>query len=465
MHDCEPVQEPRATPEEPPSGVPLRGKGRSRPVGLAVVGRLANRTKSPHRANGDWRSMMTQQAAFTDFNPMESPHRENPHLFYKWSRTEQPICFSPTLNAYVVTRYDDIKSIVDDPDTYSSSNAIPVLWQNPEPVVEARHGIIPEAATVVNTDEPQHAPLRKVLDHAFSGRRIRQRLPLMRTRSAELVDQFAGAHRADLVSAYADPYVQSIVSDVFGIPAEDNDRVQGWTNDYLTLLNPMVGVEEKVAAARRMHDYERYIDALAEQRRTSPRDDFMTDLVHGTDMVPAVSRDDLHYMFRGLRFAGHDTTRDLMTSTLLLLLDNDRRLWEMVRADRPVLQQVIEETLRRDAPHRGLMRVTTRDVEIGGTPLPAGTSLLLLFGSANRDESRFAAPDEVRLSRANIHEHLAFGSGIHQCPGAQLARTEVRTAIETLLDRLPDLRLAPGYEPSYVASFFFRGLERLEVTW
>lgn len=314
-----------------------------------------------------------------------------------------------------MTRYDEIKSIVDDPDTYSSSNAIPVLWQNPEPVVEALQGIIPEAATVVNTDEPQHAPLRKVLDHAFSDRRIRRRMPLMRTRSAELVDQFAGAHRADLVSAYADPYVQSIVSDVFGIPAEDNDRVQGWTK-------------------------------------------------HGTDMVPAVSRDDLHYMFRGLRFAGHDTTRDLMTSALLLLLDNDRQLWEMVRADRPALQQVIEETLRRDAPHRGLMRVTTRDVEIGGTPLPAGTSLLLLFGSANRDETRFAAPDEVRLSRANIHEHLAFGTGIHQCPGAQLARTEVRTAIETLLDRLPDLPLTPGYEPSYVASFF-RGLERLDVTW
>jgi cytochrome P450 len=396
---------------------------------------------------------------------MVSPHREDPHLFYKWSRSEQPVSFAPALNAYMVTRYDDIKAILDDPDTYSSANALPVMWTNPPEVLEALDGLAPEASTVVNTDEPAHAALRQVLNHAFSGRRVRQQLPAMKARANQLIDDFLPRDTADLVGQYSDPYVQLVVSLVFGIPAEEVDKVQSWTDDYMLLMNPLAPVHGKVAAARRLHDYQAYIDAMAEDRRKNPREDFMSDLVHGSDTFPPVSHGDLHYMFRGLRFAGHDTTRDLMTSTLLLMLDSGRALWEKAQANHGTLPRIIEEALRRDAPHRGLMRVTTREAALDGITLPAGTSLLLLFGSANRDGTRFPAPDEVDIDRPNVREHLAFGSGIHQCPGSQLARTEVRVAIEALLDRLPELHLADSYSPTYIASYFFRGLERLDVAW
>ncbi|MCE0764605.1 cytochrome P450 [Pseudonocardia kujensis] len=408
---------------------------------------------------------MTSTTDVHEFNPMVSPHRENPHLFYKWSRAESPITFAPPLNAYMVTRYDDIKAVVDDPETYSSANSVPVMWSNPPEVVEALDGLIPEAETIVNTDEPAHGPLRDVLNHAFSGRRVRQQIPAMTARSNELVDAFLSGDRADLVGQYADPYVQLVVSLVFGIPREDVEKVQGWTDDYMLLMNPLAPVDGKVAAARRLHDYQHYIDQMADDRRAHPREDFMSDLVHGGENFPPVSHADLHYIFRGLRFAGHDTTRDLITSTLLLMLADDRKLWEKAQADRRSLPRIIEETLRRDAPHRGLMRITTREVTLGGTTLPAGASLLLLFGSANRDETHFPNPDVADLDRPNVREHLAFGSGIHQCPGAQLARTEVRIALETLLDRLPDLHLVPGFTPTYIASYFFRGLERLDVNW
>jgi cytochrome P450 len=129
------------------------------------------------------------------------------------------------------------------------------------------------------------------------------------------------------------------------------------------------------------------------------------------------------------------------------------------------IPRVTEEALRRDAPHRGLFRITTRDTELGGVALPAGTPLLLLFGSGNRDETVFGDPDAVDLDRANVRDHLAFGRGLHVCPGAPMARTEIRVALETLLRRLPNLRLAHDYEPTYIASYFFRGLERLDVTW
>lgn len=408
---------------------------------------------------------MTSTTGLHEFNPMISPHREDPHLFYKWSRDESPLTFSPPLNAYMVTRYDEIKAIVDDPETYSSANSIPSIWMNPPEVLEALEGLVPEGETVVNTDEPGHTELRKVLNHAFGGRRVRQQVPAMTARANELIDAFFPGGQADLVGQYADPYVQLVVSLVFGIPAEDVDMVQEWTDDFMLLMNPLAPADGKVAAARRLHDYQAYVEEMAADRRAHPREDFLSDLVNGGDAFGPVSHEDMHTMFRALRFAGHDTTRDLMTTALTLMLGNDRKLWTQAQGDRRILARIVEEALRQDAPHRGLMRITTREVTLNGTTLPEGTSLMLLFGSANRDETRFTDPDAVDLDRANVREHLAFGSGIHQCPGAQLARTEVKVAIEILLDRLPNLHLAPDFAPSYIASYFFRGLESLDVGW
>jgi cytochrome P450 len=168
---------------------------------------------------------------------------------------------------------------------------------------------------------------------------------------------------------------------------------------------------------------------------------------------------------RAARVAGFDTTRDAITATVLIMLENpgvrERILADPARA----IPRLTEEALRRDAPHRGLFRITTREVELGGTALSAGAPLLLLFGSGNRDETVFARPDEVDLDRPNVRDHLAFGRGLHSCPGAPMARAEIRVALETLVRRLPGLRLADGYRPVYIASYFFRGLESLDVTW
>lgn len=154
-----------------------------------------------------------------------------------------------------------------------------------------------------------------------------------------------------------------------------------------------------------------------------------------------------------------------MTATILLALGDPTARRRITEDPTRALMQATEEALRRDAPHRGLFRVTTREVELGGTMLPQGSPLLLLFGSANRDETVFPDPDAVDLDRSNVHEHVAFGRGLHQCPGAPLARAEIRVALPTLFDRFPDLRLAPDWSPTYIASYFFRGLESLRVTW
>jgi cytochrome P450 len=176
--------------------------------------------------------------------------------------------------------------------------------------------------------------------------------------------------------------VQAVISAVIGFPAEDTARIQAWTDDVNMLWNMLAPVEARVESARRMADYTRYLQALIDDRRAHPREDLISDLVHGANGYPGVPDAYVHNMIRGAaRVAGFDTTRDAITATVLIMLENpgvrERILADPARA----IPKLTEEALRRDAPHRGLFRITTREAELGGALLPAGSPLLLLFGT------------------------------------------------------------------------------------
>jgi cytochrome P450 len=408
--------------------------------------------------------LMPDGAAF-DFNPMTSPHREDPHVFYRAAR-DRPVTFSPSIGAYLVTRYADLVAVLEDPQTYSSKAALPMIYDSPPEIVAVlRAGHVPETTMVVNEDEPDHIRFRRVFDAGFTGARVRAMVPLMRVRAGDLIDLFADG-QADLVAGYAIPFVQAVISAVIGFPAEDTAQIQAWTDDVNLLWNMLAPVEARLESARRMADYTRYLQALIDERRAHPREDLISDLVHGANGYPGVPDEYVHNMIRGAaRVAGFDTTRDAITATALIMCENPGIRDQVLADPGRTIPRLTEEALRRDAPHRGLFRVTMRDVELGGTRLPAGAPMLLLFGSGNRDEAAFAHPDDVDLDRPNVRQHLAFGRGLHSCPGAPMARAEIRVALETLIRRRPGLRLADGYQPTYIASYFFRGLESLDVTW
>ncbi|MFI1400895.1 cytochrome P450 [Streptomyces sp. NPDC020681] len=400
-----------------------------------------------------------------DFNPTVSPHREDPHLFYRAAR-KRPVTMSPSMGAYMVSRYADIKTVLDDPDTFSSTAALPKIYDNPpEVVAELEAGNVPETTMVVNEDEPRHKQMRALFDAGVSGARVRMLLPLMKQRADELINGFTGG-TADLVSEYAFPYVQTIINAVIGFPPEDSELIQGWTDDLTVLWNPFTPVEDRVASARRVGDYTRYLQEQIDDRRANPRDDMISGLVHGANGFPGLSDDYIHNIIRGAaRVAGFDTTRDAITATVFVALRNPDVVTMIAKDPIRTITKVTEEALRHDAPNRALGRITTREVELGGTVLPQGSVLLLLFGAANRDETVFPDPDAVDLNRPNVHDHVAFGKGLHACPGAPLARAEIRVALQTLFASLPNLRLAEDYEPTYIASYFFRGLESLRVRW
>ncbi|WP_420593788.1 cytochrome P450 [Deinococcus sp.] len=399
-----------------------------------------------------------------DFNPMLGRDRQNPYLFYAEAR-ELPVAFSPSIGAFMVSRYADLQTVLDDPATYSSRAALPTSYGvSPELDAELRRGNVPETAMVVNDDGETHRWTRRVMDAAFTGARVRALGPLMRSRAAELIAGLPSGG-AELVADYAAPFVRTIIQAAIGLPEADTAQLQVWSDEQVVAINPLAPMEDRIEAARQLGEYTRYLQVLIDERRQHPRDDLISDLIHGGNGLPGLDDDRVHSIIRAVRVAGFDTTRDAITMTLFSLLQ-DREAYDRVVAD-PArnLSKLVQEVLRREAPHRGLFRLVTRDTELGGTALTAGSVLLLLFGSGNRDETVFADPDRLDLDRANAHKHLAFGQGLHVCPGEPVARAEIRVAVETLLTARPGLRLAPEYTPTYIASYLFRGLERLDVTW
>lgn len=399
------------------------------------------------------------------YNPMIAPHKDDPFPYFRWARDHEPVVFHPVLGAYLVTRHETVRMVAADPARFSSRRSLPIhIDMQPPEVAEILAETGDATSVLVEADGAEHKRLRDIWHRMLHGVRVNRIRPRIAELAVELAAGLAGRGRADLVADFAQPLVRSVIGELLGIPHDERDQVYGHAMDGLIWANPLAPMADRIAAARRHVAADGYFRELRDRCRAEPKDDLVTLLATVDDLpgTPLV-QSDFTSMIRQFYGAGIDTTRDTITSTVYSMLVEG--LWDKAVADRAIIPDAVEETLRRDAPHRGLLRTTTEDVVLDGVALPAGSRLLLLFGSANRDERRFTDPDSFELHRENLREHVAFGHGPHACIGAHLARTEARLAVEVLTRRLPELALADGYEPSYVGNFFFRGLERLDVTW
>jgi cytochrome P450 len=401
-----------------------------------------------------------------DFDPFVEPHQENPFAFFSWARDHAPVTYVPALGAWMISRYEDVVRVLNNTELFSSQNALAVLDRdNPPEVLEILSGTVPIAPVIVHYDPPDHALHRAVWRRLFRGARISGLKPRMHQIAEDLVDSFAGAGHADLVGQFARPYILLSMCAIVGIPEGDHERVAAGDRSFLTLLVPNVDVATKKQAAKQYVDFDRYLLDLIERRRIHPADDMLTELAALIDNPdePFTVADALMFI-RGLFAAGTHTPADAISATLLNTL-SDREHWERMLADPSAIPHMIEETMRRDAPHRGLMRLTTRDIELHGVHLPAGSAIFPMLGSANRDGDHFDEPDTFRPARDGARTHVAFGHGPHDCVGAHLARTQGRIALTVLTSRLPVLHLAPDFTPAHYRDWFFWGLDRLDVTF
>jgi cytochrome P450 len=345
---------------------------------------------------------------------------------------------------YSVTRYKDAEAVLRDPDTFSSS-------------INARHigQFMGDLILAMNGEE--HRKYRNLVAKAFRASQLeRWDATLVRPAIHRLLDAIAPAGRADLVETVTSRYPIEVICGIVGVPLEDARQFAQWAEDINT--GPL-WPDRGHAASRAMVDYLR---PLVEDRRANPTGDFLSDLVHSEVDGEQLTDGKIYGFLRLLLPAGGETTFRVMGNALYALLTHPDVL-DDVRANRELLFDVIEETLRWETSVTQVSRVAARDTEVAGCPIAAGSPVGVITASANHDEERFEDAAEWKLGRPAQH-HLAFGTGPHQCLGMHLARLELRAGIDAVLDRLPNLRLDPARaSEAVIEGYAFRGPSSLPV--
>jgi len=402
-------------------------------------------------------------AAYNPFNP---EFLRDPHAFFSRARREAPVCFNPVFNMWLVTGYDEVMKVCEDPVLFSSKNKVdPPNDVRPE-VLEI---LAKEGYSVVlqlfNSDPPEHDRISALVYQGFTPQSLQAALPGIRALANALVDRFVSEGRAELRSAYADPLPLSVILDYIGVPRADHPQIRIWDDWWARLFTSAHAIEEQLQAVRQVVAYQKYFDSLINARRAAPRDDLTSRLTaaraEGHEPLRNV---EILWQFMGLLAAGHATTTDALTNLLLVVL-REREWWAALEADPRQIPSFIDEGLRFVNPVLGLPRIATRDVELGGVTIPAGGQVLVSFCSANRDSKLTPHADRFDPSREGVSRHLGFGRGIHHCIGARMSKNMMTVAIEVLRERLPRLRLEAGYTPEHTVHPFLWGLARLPVEW
>jgi cholest-4-en-3-one 26-monooxygenase len=355
---------------------------------------------------------------------------------------------------WVVSRYDDVQRISRDWTGFKNA---------PNPFLPEAAELLDDATSLllISIDPPEHTKLRKLISRGFTPRRINDLAANVRTRIDAVIDAVADRNECDLVRDIAIWLPLHVIADLVGVPEADRKRVFEWTE--LTFgFDSAVTAEERQGAAAEMFAY---ADALCAERREHPRDDLMSVLLAADVDGEKLTDLQLAFFFLLLQNAGSETTRNLITTGTVALLEHPDEL-ERLRSDLSLMPTAIEELLRYASPVMHFTRTATKDAVIAGTKIREGEHVLIVYASANRDERAFSRPDEIDITR-DPNDHVAFGAGgPHFCLGAHLARLESTVMFEAILTRFEGLELAadPATLPR-VNSNFIDGFAEMPISW
>ncbi len=393
-----------------------------------------------------------------EFNPLDPETRRDPYAAYERGRRDFPVFVHEGLPLRVasVFRYEDVQAILRD------SSA----WSSEFPIGRQSQGLEDEGPpSMIGMDPPAHDRLRSLVNKAFTPRIVQRREPRMREVADELIDAALEAREVDLVEALTYPLPVIAIAEIIGVPAEDRAQFKRWSDQAIANLGLvfLAGADpDRMARQRRLFDeMGDYFVPLAEERRTKPREDLLTGLVHAEHEGSKLSHDEMLAMLVLLLVAGNETTTTLIGNAALELMAHPGDA-KRLRDDPSLLPAAIEEVLRFSSPVQFDPRRATRPVELHGVHIEPDTYVLCWIGSANRDEKVFERPDVFDIGRAK-NPHIGFGFGTHYCIGANLARLEARIAIGTLLERTRHFERV-GNEPLPLhPSPVFKGVKSLPV--
>jgi cytochrome P450 len=395
--------------------------------------------------------------------------QESPFGFNARLRREAPVYRDPHTGIFLVSTYALCLEALKDWQVFSNrfGVALGASGSNVDPeLAETIERGWPPVDTMLTADPPEQKRFRSLVNKAFSLRRVDAMGPRMEELCEELIDGFAADGRVELRARFAVPLPLTIISEQLGVPREDLGTFKKWSDGFVAQLGGMASHEQQIEAAKLIVEFQHYFAERLEDRRKSPRDDILSDLVHARveGERPLDTAESLSIL-QQLLVAGNETTASTICEGMWLFATHPEQL-EKVRRDPELVDNAVEEVLRLTTPTANMWRRTLRDTELGGVAIPQGSMVLLRYASANRDEAVFPDPDRFDVERANAAEHMAFGYGIHFCLGAQLARRELQKSFRALVRRLPNLRLAPGAPPPrHSPNILLRGMESLELAF
>jgi cytochrome P450 len=356
-------------------------------------------------------------------------------------------------DAWLATRYSDVKAVLGDP---RFSRAATVGRDEPR-VTQQQLG-----TGILSMDPPDHTRLRRPVAKAFTARRAELLRPATVATANELIDHMVSiGPPIDLVEHFAAPLPVRVICGLLGVPADDQDLFRKWSEAFVssTSLSP-----EKIREY--IGNLYSYISGLIAQRRVTPSDDLITAMVQARDNREEFTEQEMVELAAGLLAAGHETTVLQISNFMYVLMRHPAEM-ERLKRDLSLIPSAVEELLR-FVPlfaTSTFARYATEDVRLGGTLVSAGDPVVPSLTSANRDPSVFTDPDRLDVTRAQ-NPHLGFGHGSHHCIGARLARMELQVAVETLLTRLPNLRLAVSDDQQlWKEGLILRGMETMPLTW
>ena len=420
-------------------------------------------------------------ADYSEVNFFTDPHvAHDPYPYYEYLRGQCPVAHVPSSGVVAVTGYDELVAVYRDSATFSAVNSslgpfplpFDVTGDDISEELEAHRDRFPMSEHLVSFDPPKHTAHRALLNGLFTPKRLKENEEFMWRLADRLIDEFIADGHCEFASAYGQPFPLLVIADLLGVPEADHSMFRellagngpaedpGWVQrdeNGSVNMNPLAYLDK-------------WFTTYIADRRASPQDDILTEMAtqHFPDgTLPEVG--DLVRIATFLFIAGHETTARLLSSALRVLAEHPD-LQDTLRRNRKLVANFVEEMLRLESPIKSDFRLTRVATALAGVDLPAGTTMMLLPGAANRDPAHFDCPAELRVDRPNARQNVAFARGVHSCPGGPLARIEGRVTIERILDRLSDIRISEAHHGppdarrfDYVPLYILRGLETLHI--
>jgi cytochrome P450 len=396
---------------------------------------------------------------------LDADIQESPFEYYRALREQAPVYFMPEIEAFVITRYRDVQHVLLHPEIWSNDLLVRAgfsMFQHSEAKdLLEQQGWVRD--TRLQSDPPIHRDYRQLVAAHFTAGRVKQLGPWIRELAHGLAEALVEEDECEFMSTFAAQLPIRVITRVLGLPSEDSDQIKVWSDAWVEPLTAGISLEREVEVARLGVALQQYLATWMKRKEDEPDEDVLTALSRATfpdgTALPMAEKMGLA---EHLIVGGHETATSALGSGVMLLAQHPEVAAEL-REKPQKIRNFVEEVLRLESPSQGFFRVAVVDSEIAGVQIPRGQLVHVRFAAANRDPDSFPSPDALDLERSNAGAHVALGQGEHHCIGAPLARLELRSAFEVLLERFSHIELSPGASLEHLPGLALRTLKQLTI--